>query len=160
MDSNIRSEFTFYLIFRSRIQKELLLRYSRNPPCFMEKRKFITLFSKDTYLLLFWAAWNYPLSLKSILILYFHLHAGQLRNLYSSIFRTTLIHPLIHTCCMPCPFYPPCPSHPKIIRRRAQIKNHLTIQFHISYAKISSLVLCARIPSTYFRLVMWIWFYD
>ena len=99
------------------------------------------------------ATWINPLSLKSVLILSFQTHVGHLHTLYSSSFRTTLIHPLLHTYHMPCTFYPHCPSPPKIIRWRVQIKNLLNMQFHLSEAKISSSVFCTRIRSAYFRFL-------
>lgn len=112
--------------------ERIITKVLKKSTVFYGKGKFIILCSKDSYLLLSWATWSYLLSLKSVFILSWHLHVGQLRTLYSSIFRSTLIHSLLHTCCMPCPIYPPCPSHPKINRRRLQINNNLNMQFHLS----------------------------
>jgi hypothetical protein len=103
------------------ITERIIAKVLKKSTVFYGKGKFITVFSKHSYLLLSWATWTYR----------FHLHVGQLRTLYSSSFRTNWIHPSLHTCCMPCPFYPPCPSHPKIIRRTVQIKNLLSMQFHL-----------------------------
>jgi hypothetical protein len=72
----------------------------------------------------------HPISLRSILMLYFHLRLGLPSGLFLSCFPTKILYALLisHVCYIPRPFHPPLLCHPSNISWRVQVMMLLIMQ--------------------------------
>jgi hypothetical protein len=73
----------------------------------------------------------HPISLRSILILFNHLHVGLPSGLFSSRSHTNILYAFLspHSCYMPCPSHPHWLDHSNYTWRRVQVMKLLIMQF-------------------------------